>query len=53
MSTDTTIKETGENYTAFVKRQFRKSTFGMISVYTVLTIAVVETSTRQFYANTA
>ena len=36
-----TSAETGENYTAFVRRQFRKSTFGMISVYTVLIIALV------------
>lgn len=39
--TTSTAEETGENYTAFVRRQFRKSAFGMISVYTVLIIALV------------
>ncbi len=32
---------TGESYGAFVRRQFRKSTFGMISVWIVVTIAIV------------
>ena len=41
MSTDSNIVESGETYGAFVRRQFRKSAFGMISVYTVLSIAVV------------
>lgn len=31
----------GESYGAFVQRQFRKSTFGMISVWVVVVIAIV------------
>lgn len=43
MSTNTTISQdhTGESYGAFVRRQFRKSTFGMISLWVVGTIVAI------------